>query len=551
MPTNQIFGNLKVEFADDGTITVVNGTLTLKAPLTPANGYYLLAQGTKIVGAEVTDDLELSGAVSANPRDFSQGATIAEDVDEYKVTKVASGSLLATGSVITMANAGTLNLAGYLGIENGEITWTPAGFTYTLNGVPTTGDMEIRTVKLNVGTPLELNGELGTVTIMKGTLTLGDDLIPGAGGNVESYHLKSGTSLTGDTEVANTSILVQGNHVSLVGQLSANATIGNNIPLSHEFVQELAEGSVFAKGSEIKLLPDEILKINVMGAEMDIHWDGQYKILRVNGQVVAPDKTITLDDGTILTNRGDGKFEVSAGRVTTAQRLVPSSTDVEKANIAEYYMTKDSTLAAGTQVAKGTVFEAGTVYSEPGSTAFAGSITLGAEGKSLQFSSNPGNGLEARYHETSVGGGITFIFARYEPASSSLRDSVMGQIGAGSGQITFVSMGDMRARALGVADVDIGTKWGAAVAIETVNNALQRISHQRAQLGAIQNRLEHTINNLDTTAENLQAAESRIRDVDMAREVVENTRNSILQQAAQAMLAQANQVPQNVLQLLR
>ncbi|MDR2592799.1 MAG: hypothetical protein LBC59_08340 [Chitinispirillales bacterium] len=109
----------------------------------------------------------------------------------------------------------------------------------------------------------------------------------------------------------------------------------------------------------------------------------------------------------------------------------------------------------------------------------------------------------------------------------------------------------MRAVALNVHNIDISSKWGAATAIETVNNALQRVSHQRALLGAMQNRLEHTIKNLDASTENLQAAESRIRDVDMAKEIMEYTKDSILMQSAQAMLAQANQIPESVLQLLR
>ncbi|MCL2218346.1 MAG: hypothetical protein FWC23_00020 [Chitinispirillia bacterium] len=109
----------------------------------------------------------------------------------------------------------------------------------------------------------------------------------------------------------------------------------------------------------------------------------------------------------------------------------------------------------------------------------------------------------------------------------------------------------MRAESLGISGIDISTKFGAATAIETINNATQRVSHQRALLGATQNRLEHTIKNLDTAAENMQAAESRIRDVDMAREIMTFTKDNILNQSAQAMLAQANQIPQNVLQLLR
>ncbi|AKF96270.1 flagellin [Brevibacillus laterosporus] len=97
----------------------------------------------------------------------------------------------------------------------------------------------------------------------------------------------------------------------------------------------------------------------------------------------------------------------------------------------------------------------------------------------------------------------------------------------------------------------ISTQKAADKAITTINNALNKVSEERSKLGANQNRLEHTINNLGATAENLTAAESRIRDVDMAKEMMDFTKNNILTQAAQAMLAQANQQPQGVLQLLR
>src|SRR5690625_3031348 len=99
--------------------------------------------------------------------------------------------------------------------------------------------------------------------------------------------------------------------------------------------------------------------------------------------------------------------------------------------------------------------------------------------------------------------------------------------------------------------IDIASQETADAAITTINDAIETVSSERSKLGAVQNRLEHTINNLGASAENLQAAESRIRDVDMAKEMMEFTKNNILTQAAQAMLAQANQVPQGVLQLLR
>ncbi|PRO65656.1 flagellin [Alkalicoccus urumqiensis] len=98
--------------------------------------------------------------------------------------------------------------------------------------------------------------------------------------------------------------------------------------------------------------------------------------------------------------------------------------------------------------------------------------------------------------------------------------------------------------------IDISSQASADKAITTINDAIERVSAERSMLGANQNRLEHTISNLDNSSENLSAAESRIRDVDMAKEMMEMTRANILSQASQSMLAQANQQPQSVLQLL-
>lgn len=99
--------------------------------------------------------------------------------------------------------------------------------------------------------------------------------------------------------------------------------------------------------------------------------------------------------------------------------------------------------------------------------------------------------------------------------------------------------------------IDVSSQESASASISTLNNAIETVSAERSKLDAYQNRLDHTINNLGTSAENLQAAESRIRDVDMAKEMMEMTKNNILSQASQSMLAQANQQPQSVLQLLQ
>ncbi len=114
-----------------------------------------------------------------------------------------------------------------------------------------------------------------------------------------------------------------------------------------------------------------------------------------------------------------------------------------------------------------------------------------------------------------------------------------------------VSVKDMHAKAMGIDGIDVSTQTGASSAIDKIKSAITYVSSTRGDLGAIQNRLEHTINNLSVTTENMTAAESRIRDVDMAEEMMAYTKNNILVQASQAMLAQANQIPQGVLQLLQ
>lgn len=125
------------------------------------------------------------------------------------------------------------------------------------------------------------------------------------------------------------------------------------------------------------------------------------------------------------------------------------------------------------------------------------------------------------------------------------------QVGANEGQKMSVEIADMGAKALGVSAISVSSADNAEAAIKAVDKATAKVSAQRAQLGAFQNRLEHTINNLGTSSENLTAAESRIRDVDMAKEMMNFTKTNVLNQAAQAMLSQANQLPNQVLQLLR
>ncbi|MBQ6971373.1 MAG: flagellin [Synergistaceae bacterium] len=125
------------------------------------------------------------------------------------------------------------------------------------------------------------------------------------------------------------------------------------------------------------------------------------------------------------------------------------------------------------------------------------------------------------------------------------------QIGANQGEDMGINIGDMRSHALGLDSVNVMSRERASRSITIIDNAIDKVSTQRAKIGAYQNRLEYTVNNLTTASENLTSAESRIRDADMAKEMMNFTKLNIMLQAGNSMLAQANQQPQNVLSLIR
>ncbi|GAB7389191.1 flagellin [Bacillaceae bacterium] len=182
----------------------------------------------------------------------------------------------------------------------------------------------------------------------------------------------------------------------------------------------------------------------------------------------------------------------------------------------------------------GTAASTGTV------SAVNGSVTL-----------NSGEGIVVTFGSTTLNVGDSVAIFIDDADTGQANNSLKFQIGANSTQTMEVDINKMDAASLNVKNINVTSQGDAEAAVSTIEMALRTVSAERAKLGAFQNRLEHTINNLGTSAENLTAAESRIRDVDMAKEMMEFTKNNILNQAAQAMLAQANQQPQGVLQLLR
>jgi flagellin len=196
----------------------------------------------------------------------------------------------------------------------------------------------------------------------------------------------------------------------------------------------------------------------------------------------------------------------------------------------------------------------GTTAVGDGTTGPAGSLIVTAGGTGT---TNAVNGLTITVKDASgnvktAASNALSSFSETTQAENLRTDgSATFQIGANAGQNISLDINEMTASALGVKGLQVQTQNQANTAMNVIDTAISKVSSERSKLGATQNRLDHTINNLNTSSENLTAAESRIRDVDMAKEMMNQTKNSILSQAAQAMLAQANQQPQQVLQLLQ
>ncbi|WP_296560060.1 flagellin [uncultured Acetobacterium sp.] len=261
-----------------------------------------------------------------------------------------------------------------------------------------------------------------------------------------------------------------------------------------------------------------------------------------------------------LRAAANGKVTMSANTSATTVTLGAGLATIQSVAASSGSAIKDFTVTITKTADTGTTFGF-SVDSPVHAGASLASVTAGGSA-TLDLTTNlvsasAGTLVITDLDKMKVGDSITLTFKKADAGNDSVTDAVNMQIGANTGQNMYVGINDMRADALGVrtgaagAAVNIETAGKASAAITTIDNAIEKVSAQRSQLGAFQNRLEHTINNLGTSSENLTSSESRIRDVDMAKEMMEFTKNNILSQAAQSMLAQANQQPQSVLQLLQ
>ncbi|NMH68890.1 flagellin [Bacillus sp. RO3] len=295
--------------------------------------------------------------------------------------------------------------------------------------------------------------------------------------------------------------------------------------------------------------------------------------IKVESNVAGSTSTLANFTGSAASALGLTNAAVTDGQdVNNTIQFKVDGSGAYTATIADGNYSSRDVLAATIQNAlnnASTGSEADVSVKADGDRFVLDSGSTGTSSKIEIVAANADLGLAARAEAGNDGQNVELNFAiganegqNLKLSIADMRSSALGISGAASGADTFTGVDGSTVDAnyssnsvdnKGTAEyvISVSTAEDAENAITVIDNAIQTVSQERSKLGAYQNRLEHTINNLGTSSENLTAAESRVRDVDMAKEMMNQTKNSILSQAAQAMLAQANQQPQGVLQLLR
>lgn len=284
---------------------------------------------------------------------------------------------------------------------------------------------------------------------------------------------------------------------------------------------------------------------------------------KMRGQIRGLDQAKqNAQDGVSLIQTGEGALNETHSILQRMRELADQSANDTNTNADRTQLQKEVNQLAEeiTRIGKDTEFNTQKLLDGN----FKGTFQIGAnedQNISIRIGKMDADNLQVGdSYEISGDDGDTLTFNESDITATWQEETIDGIDGAtedkvagyyNDNELVLAADEKLEADTEGVIGINISSQEDANKAITTINDAIEQVSTQRSELGAYQNRLEHTINSLGTSSENLTAAESRIRDVDMAQEMMSFTKNNILTQASQAMLAQANQLPQGVLQLLR
>ncbi len=493
---------------------------------------------------------------------------------EFNTQKLLNGEKATSVEQSDFKNASGTGVANF--VKSATVDGNIATGTYTA----TVTVQDVKSTKEAYAQAKTLTDANGAVATFAGTKAGDFDGVVSAtatiGGGLEAA---SGTTTTGTIGLANTYKLTAGNY-SIV-----NTAVGTaDVALSATYELRDADGKVLAtataSGGNTALTFDNTTTVSLTTAAAAVGEKSDFTVSTlydINGSGATATGTLATGTSALTVTLSADAKAGDTFNIKVADDTAPSY-DLTKADLKEgTYKLVVSDYASGVS-AKATIVDSkGETVKDENGDAVSTTVDLDGTPATTTFG---GITITA----SSIGGNSTstFTVTQAQKATATLADSVgtaatgikfefndkvnegdqftvkvdaensmKFQIGANESQNTALSINDMGVKALGIDKLDLTTQKTADESITTIDKALSSVSSERAKLGAVQNRLEHTINNLGTSSENLSSAESRIRDVDMAKEMMEFTKNNILSQAAQSMLAQANQQPQGVLQLLQ
>lgn len=379
----------------------------------------------------------------------------------------------------------------------------------------------------------------------------------------EIEQLQSELTRISDTTEFNTMKLLDGSQSGSKVQASVSKSAGAN--LTTEPATTTAITKIDGKESSYSVT---VMDKDGNASTTTVKFTGQNDLDKDAKSIVSELEKTDLANTFDITSSADGKITFTAKEAGSSSNVVLTKQDaaaavaVEKSEAGEDAYSK---LAAGIGVYDGTGNIEDKIFTVNGEKfAYVTDPTkLGDDYKDVNYVKTATVDTDAADAMAKLINAKTGISAEpdantdttinLKAGTSNTGNGITLQIGANEGQTMNFTLDDMSADALGVGgnNVNLSTQESAKTATTTIDAAIKKVSAARGRMGAVQNRLEHTINNLDTASENLQTAESRIRDTDMAEEMVNYSKNNILAQAGQSMLAQANQSNQGVLTLLQ
>ena len=509
------------------SLKLLDGTMGMNNDAFKVSAGAAAVEGPAIDMTTAVSDMHFS-----EPQSVAQDPSFAFDAADFTLTTAANTNITVTVNIAGQ-NVGVSVTAGADGvIKADDLAAAFAGATAAIDGIEFTASVEGSKVTFNLTTAGSVKTTTSAASI---NAAIGSTVTVVAGGGAGTSGFVQHAVLDIKQAVADVPAKRAGMEIDLTEVLAA----GNGAQLT-------IDGTTFTFKTEEGAMAGE----NIIDVSKAVGATAQAALA---GKLLSNYETENFQIGSLTGGNATIHIDQKVGNTnnyatTAAMQAVVSAKGPGQGAITKVSITNSSVKNGDTLTVDGTKYK----FVEK-ATGAKNEVVIGADSKATAenfVKALKDNNVKA----SNINGNVSIEANGVESeAPKVLGGGLILQVGDTYEDFNMLTVGaaNMHTAALGLDKVDISTQAAAGASINIINNAIDSVSKTRATLGAIQNRLEHTINNLDTTSENLTAANSRIRDTDMAKEMMEYTKMNVLVQSAQAMLAQANQQPQSVLQLLQ